>query len=213
MKKKRWVNDQSILVIFETSCQILLTPQLSIIFLSRKCILSQGNGKMGNYGEIIETFYTDDPSDPTLNRMFMERYELEERNRFEYITEQEEKKNKCPYFFLTINPNPQIALSEFISIMNKMMTKPWIENYLYVYAQRGEDEGECGKGFHFHTIIKKPPNKSYAHILRELSSSANKVCDSSVCHFCKLKNISEEEKERKIIYLTGRKTDQVKHLK
>ena len=64
-----------------------------------------------------------------------------------------------------------------------MMTKPWINEYLYVFEQRGEEEGECGKGFHFHAIIKKPTNKSYVHILRELSSSADKVCDSSVSNF------------------------------
>lgn len=161
---------------------------------------------------IIYTIVDEDPND-VLTRMFNERYEADERKRFAFIAEQEEKKLKLPYFFLTINPNPQITLQEFISIMNKMMTKPWIENYLYVYEQRGETEGECGKGFHFHAIIKKPTNKSYAHILRELSSSANKVCDSSVCNFFNLKNISEEEKERKIIYCTGRKADSTKWAK
>jgi hypothetical protein len=133
--------------------------------------------------------------------------------RYQYVADQEKIKQKCPYLWFTVNPNPNITVHEFISIMNKMMTKPWIVNYLYVYEQRGESEGECGKDYHFHAIIKKPTNKSYAHILRELSSSANRVCDTSVSNFLNLKNISEEEKERKIIYITGRKTDPLKWLK
>jgi len=148
-----------------------------------------------------------------LNRLFDERYRLDDLKRYNFISEKNLMREKTPYIFITINPNPHILLQEFIGIMNKMMSKPWIENYLYVYEQRGEDEGESGKGFHFHAIIEKPTNKSYAHILREMSSSANKVCDSSVSNFFNIKNISKEEKERKIIYLTGRKADVSKHLK
>ncbi len=134
---------------------------------------------MYEYDDIIETHYTEEVQDPELVKMFNERWLSDALIRYQYISEQQKKNEKCPYLFLTINPNPHIILGEFVSIMNKMMTKPWIENYLYVFEQRGEEEGECGKGFHFHAIIKKPTNKSYAHILRELSSTANKVCDSS----------------------------------
>lgn len=167
---------------------------------------------MYEYEDIIETII---PEDPHLEicRMYNEQWMKDALIRYQYIAEKEKLKEKCPYLFLTINPNPHITLGEFISIMNKMMTKPWMNAYLYVFEQRGEEEGECGKGFHFHAIIKKPSNKSNAHILRELSSSANKVCDSTVSTFFNVKNISEEEKERKIIYLTGQKADAFKHKK
>jgi len=120
---------------------------------------------------------------------------------------------KQPYMFLTINPNPHIVLNEFVSIITRMMSKIWIEKYLYVYEQRGEDIGECGKGFHFHAIIRKPTNKPNAHILRELKTSVDKLCDSSNNHFFNIKYISEEEKERKIQYLIGSKADELKHKK
>lgn len=168
---------------------------------------------MYEYDDIIETHYTEEVCDLELTKMFNDRWMKDALIRYQYVAEQQKIKEKCPYLFLTINPNPNITLQEFISIMNKMMTKPWINEYLYVYEQRGEEEGECGKGYHFHAIIKKPTNKSYAHILRELSSSANKVCDSSVSNFFNLKSISEEEKERKIIYITGAKADESKHKK
>lgn len=171
---------------------------------------------MGNYGDdyIIETFYTYfDSSDPELDQLFKDAYERRDKERYSYLQKQEEIKQKTKYIFLTINPNPNINLQEFISITKKLMSKPWIQNYLYVYEQRGETEADIGKGFHFHTIIEKPSNKSYAHMMRELASSANKLCDTSNFHFYNVKNISEEEKERKIVYITGRKADTAKHLK
>jgi hypothetical protein len=64
-----------------------------------------------------------------------------------------------------------------------MMSKKWITNYLYVYEQRGGDEAELGKGFHFHCILEKPKSKAYSHMITELSNSANAVCDSSNFHF------------------------------
>jgi len=145
------------------------------------------------------------------NRLFMEYYERQTQERYAYLAAQ--TKRKLDYIFLTINPNPLITLKEFISVITKMMSKPWIEEYLYCYEQRGETEAECGKGFHFHAIIRKPSNKSYAHIINEMSSSANKVCDSKCVKFFNIKQISSEEKNRKIEYIIGRKADAAKWLK
>lgn len=133
--------------------------------------------------------------------------------KYEYLKKQEEIKGKTKYIFLTINPNAQVDFKEFMRVINKMMSKNWITNYLYVIEQRGETLDELGKGFHFHGIIEKPSNKAYQHMVRELSSSANRVCDTSNFHFFNLKNISEEEKERKIVYITGSKADEAKHKK
>lgn len=166
------------------------------------------------FDDIIETY----PEhmwgwDTELDRMFSEAYERRNKERYDYLIKQEEIKNKTKYIFLTINPNAQITLLEFIKTIEKMMTKSWITNYLYVIEQRGETLDELGKGFHFHLILEKPQAKSYQHMIRELSNTANKVCDTSNFHFFNIKNISEEEKERKIIYLTGIKADAAKHKK
>lgn len=133
--------------------------------------------------------------------------------KYKFLQKQEEIKENSKYVFITINPNAFITLLDFINKINKMMAKKWITNYLYVYEQRGEHLGELGKGFHFHLILQKPKTKSYAHMLRELSNSANSVCDSSNFHFFNIKSISEEECQRKIIYITGSKADASKHLK
>jgi hypothetical protein len=117
------------------------------------------------------------------------------------------------YILLTITPNPRITLQMFFNVITKMMSKPWITNFLYVFEQRGKDEGECGKDFHLRAIIKKPLNKSYSHMLRELSSTANKVCDSS-CPTCfTIKAISERECQLSLIHLTDVKPDDTEYQK
>lgn len=155
------------------------------------------------------------PESPTtqLNKLFREAYDRLDRERYSYLQKLQEIQSKTKYIFLTINPNPQVTLKEFIRCIEKMMSKPWITKYLYVLEQRGETLADVGKGFHFHGIIEKPSNKSYQHMVRELASTANKVCDTSNFHFYNLKNISEEEKERKIVYITGCKADVAKHKK
>ena len=155
------------------------------------------------------------PEDPQIeiDRMFQEIWMRDALQRYSYIEKLEVIKNNSKYIFLTVNPNPQISLLEFIRCMEKLMSKTWMTNYLYVFEQRGETIEEVGKGFHFHAIIEKPSNKSYQHIIRELSNTANKVCDTSNYHFYNLKNINDEEKNRKIQYITGRKADEAKHLK
>lgn len=134
-------------------------------------------------------------------------------DRYAHLKKVEEIQQNSNFIFVTVNPNPQITLLDFINKMNKLMSKKWITNYLYVFEQRGENLAEIGKGFHFHLILQKPKTKAYTHIYRELGNSANSVCDSSNFNFFNCKAISNEEKERKIIYLTGRKADSSKWLK
>lgn len=133
--------------------------------------------------------------------------------KFKFLKKQEEIKENSKYIFITINPNAYITLQDFINKINKLMSKKWISNYLYVYEQRGETPVELGKGFHFHCILEKPKTKCYNHIIRELANSANAVCDTSNFHFFNIKSISEEECHRKIIYITGAKADIEKHKK
>jgi len=144
--------------------------------------------------------------DALFYRMYEERYK--------YLKKSAEIKENSKYYWICVNPNTAIVpLSMFVNKMEKMMSKKWITNYLYVYEQRGEDEGEAGKGYHFHAIIEKPSNKSYTHIFREISNSVNAVCDSSNFNYFVFSAISEEEKERKIVYITGRKADASKWAK
>jgi len=169
--------------------------------------------------ELTETWEEDgityevygETTDDICRKMSLEIWERQTQERYAYLAAQQTQ--KLDYLFLTINPNPLITLNEFISVITKMMSKVWLEEYLYCYEQRGETEGECGKGFHFHAIIKKPTNKIHSHIQREFETSANKLCDSKCIKFFNLKRISEKEKNRKIEYIIGRKADPSKWAK
>jgi len=163
--------------------------------------------------KIIETYYSYFGNDPELDDMFNKAYDRIYQERYAHLKKQEEIKENSKYVFITINPNMHISLLEFINKINKLMSKKWIQNYLYVYEQRGETEADLGKGFHFHAIIEKPKTKKYSEMIRELSNSANSLCDTSNFHFFNIKSISEEECHRKIQYITGRKADDAKHLK
>jgi len=135
------------------------------------------------------------------------------KEKYEIIKKMEEIKENSKYIFITINPSAFITLENFINKINKLMSKKWITNYLYVYEQRGEFIEELGKGFHYHCILEKPKTKCYNHIVRELANSAKDLCDTSNFHFFNVKSISEEECNRKIQYITGRKADTNKHIK
>lgn len=165
------------------------------------------------HNDIIETYSSYWGWDTELDQMFEETYNRLDREKYAYITKNNEIKENSKYIFITINPNAQITLLDFINKINKLMSKKWMGSYLYVYEQRGETLEEVGKGFHFHAIIEKPKTKKYSEMIRELSNSANSVCDTSNFHFFNIKSISEEECQRKIIYLTGSKADECKHLK
>lgn len=134
------------------------------------------------------------------------------QERYSHLYKQCEINDNSKYLFATINPNPQITLLDFIKTIEKIISKKWVTNYLYVIEQRGENIAEIGKGFHLHIILEKP-KKPFSHIIRELGNTANRVCDTSNFHFFNIKSISEEECQRKIVYLTGRKADEAKHLK
>jgi len=134
--------------------------------------------------------------------------------RYSYLEKKTLRDEKSKYYWICVNPNEKLVPFAMFKVkMEKMMSKNWITNYLYVFEQRGEDVSEAGRGYHFHAILEKPHNKSYTHIFREISNSVNAVCDSSNFNFFRFEAISEEEKNRKIVYCIGRKADPTKWLK
>jgi hypothetical protein len=115
------------------------------------------------------------------------------------------------WYFLTINPRPDITLQEFMKTIQKAVLKRWITYYIFVIEQRGENEEELGKGFHTHIIFNK--GIKHCKVVLEMANTFKKMCDTSNYHLFNLKNIGDEEKKRKIEYITGCKKDEQKHLK
>lgn len=115
------------------------------------------------------------------------------------------------WYFLTVNPRPDIQLRDFIKAINKSLSKKWITYFIFVIEQRGECEAEIGKGFHTHIIFNK--GIKHCKVVQEMSNTFKKMCDVSNFHLFNLKSIGEEEKKRKIEYILGVKADDDKHLK
>lgn len=137
----------------------------------------------------------------------------EERRIQELRDKQEKYKEeiKKEWYFLTVNPAPNKKLPDFLKTINKALSKKWISYFIYVIEQRGESEAELGKGFHTHIIFNK--GIKHCKVVKEMANSFKNMCDVSNYHLFNLKNIGDEEKLRKIEYITGQKADTEKHLK
>lgn len=118
---------------------------------------------------------------------------------------------KKEWYFLTVNPKPDITLTEFMKTIEKALSKKWLNYYIMVIEQRGENEQELGKGFHTHIIFNK--GIKHCKVVTEMSNTFKKMCDTSNYHLFNLKSIGEEEKKRKVEYILGTKADDAKHLK
>jgi len=128
-----------------------------------------------------------------------------------------EKKNKddeskSDFVFITVNPSPDVPLSDFRKAVDKSVKKTFIKKSLHVIEQRGETMEELGKGFHTHILIDKGDFRP-SHLRREFARTFSKVCDTSNPHcfninYCKIEDIPKRQN-----YILGSKKDVAKHKK
>ena len=128
------------------------------------------------------------------------------------IRDKDDDKFKSNFLFITVNPKPAILLPEFMNICSKVMTKPWINKYLYVLEQRGENDDDTGRGFHFHCLIDKGDYR-FSHARREFVSSFRKICDTQNYHTFNFAYCKEIDIKKRQNYMIGEKADPDKHLK
>lgn len=117
------------------------------------------------------------------------------------------------HLFITINPPPTLKLEIFINTINKTLSKNWIDGYIYVIEQRGENLEELGKGFHTHILIKLTQHKKQSEINREIKNTWKKILDIDNYHILNIKFIDDDEQKRKQGYILGEKAEEIKHLK
>lgn len=118
--------------------------------------------------------------------------------------------------FITINPRPDVSLEDFMKAMNKFKSKVWIEDYIYVYEQRGTTEQESGKGFHAHILLWKPDNKKSHEVIRETKNTFKNVCSIDNPSILNIKNCKDEDIEKRKNYMLEYKntrTDPSKQVK
>ena len=126
---------------------------------------------------------------------------------------QKKKKKEYSFIWLTVNPEPTVGFGDFRHLVTKAFKKTWLDQYVYVFEQRGTTEVELGKGFHLHAIIGIPLDKKPSSCIRELGNTFKKCCDISNYHFFQTKLIDHEEYKRKQEYILGKKQSTTENMK
>lgn len=126
--------------------------------------------------------------------------------------EKEESLFKTNYAFITINPKPDVPLTEFRKAVDKASKKTFIKKSLYVIEQRGENLDELGKGFHTHMLIDKGDYRP-SHMMREFERTFKNLCDTSNPSCFNIRPCKENDLRKRQKYMLGSKKDPSKHLK
>lgn len=111
--------------------------------------------------------------------------------------------SKPPYLFVTVNPRPEVTLTELKKSIEKFLKKKSISQYFYVYEVRTENTG-----LHCHILLKydiKPYD-----FKRSTKNTFKNVCDSSNPSCLNFKFVEEDTLQSKVEYLLGDKKDSKK---
>lgn len=122
------------------------------------------------------------------------------------------KKDKTEFVFITVNPRPDVSLKIFMDTIQKAISKVWIERYIYVIEQRGENEEELGKGIHTHILLYKG-KKKLSELHREMGNTFKKIVDTSNYALFNISGCKDEDIDKRKNYMLGIKNDENKHLK
>lgn len=117
------------------------------------------------------------------------------------------KEDKNDFFFLTINPKPDITLSQFLNKIQKTLKSNLFADHLAVIEQRGNSDLTCGQGLHAHILFKRitPLNEGLppSNIKRNLRESYKKICLSSNNQIFNQQFVSRELALDKFNYIIG----------
>lgn len=120
------------------------------------------------------------------------------------ITEMNKPSNKklTEWKWVTISPADGKE-KEFIAKTMKFMSRPCMKGS-YCFEQRGEEEGDY-HGLHCHALLRYYPN-----LTRDLTCQFKKFCDKAHIN---IKNNTEEDVERRKVYMGGVKVGEQKQPK
>ena len=123
------------------------------------------------------------------------------------------KEEKDPYWWITINPKPNIVLKDIKYKIESFVKRKIVANYIYVYEQRGTCPRSCGSGIHLHVLIKKNKKTMPTVFKRDIKNSFKSITDvnnKSIfnVHACPKKYLKD-----KYTYMTSEKTGDKKDIK
>lgn len=125
-----------------------------------------------------------------------------------YNEKQRRKENKKPFYFITINPEPDTDFNEFKSAVEDISTFCWIDKCYWVFEQRGTSIEDI-HGIHSHILIENHNcefGKMKSQITNKFKKFVGKVCEGTI-------NIQKKKREwlnDKLEYIMGKKYDEGK---
>lgn len=135
--------------------------------------------------------------------------ELQQKQRELRLKTDETQKNVV---FISLRPPHNTDFAKFQKKIHAITQKKWLKRYIYVYEQKGETEESAGHGFHAHIILYRD-GKAFSHIKREIDYTIKSIIDLKIysAHDYKLCDDSDDNVQRLINYITGKKKDEHKH--
>jgi len=131
-----------------------------------------------------------------------------------HTKETEKQTKQKPFYLITINVRDSVEPEEFFDYVNTYMSTSEYtrdQRYVYTFEQRGESTDDI-HGYHAHILVSKKtpkPDNMYTtlrkSLLRKDWIGDNRHVD--------VKHISEKDLNKVINYLTGQKSEEVKHQK
>lgn len=127
----------------------------------------------------------------------------------QYNLAQEIKKNKKPFYFITINPKPDSDFKDFIKCVKSVWNWSWINKLHYSIEQRSDNIDEAGKGFHAHFILEDFDNEK-GKITKQFTTKFQPFCSPPYKNTINIQEKKKEWLKDKIDYIKGFKLDEGK---
>lgn len=124
------------------------------------------------------------------------------------LEESDRLSTKSPYWFITINPRPNVDLSTLQKVISKLITKKSIQSYSYVYEIRDFKDNKY-TGLHCHILLEH--NDKPYNFKRSVKSTVKNICDFNNPHILNFKNVPTlDSLKQKYQYILGNKKDSKK---
>lgn len=116
------------------------------------------------------------------------------------------------YYWITINPKPEITMEKFFQIINKITNLKIFRKCIFSFEQRGETEQTIGSGLHCHILGCAGNGYSHSHFCSRIRNYFTEFVGNISTHVWIVK-IPEDWIEEKVQYIRGLKWDPEKEQK
>ncbi len=112
-----------------------------------------------------------------------------------------------PYWiWMTVRPKDGSNFSNFQTVVDGLVHRKHVAEYLYVFEQVGESLKDLGNGFHFHLLLLTTPDRPKpSELAKNFKNTFKNICNikTGACHI--ITKCPSEFVQDKIDYMLGKK--------